>query len=356
LAYYWYGEKIDRINDFSLELSGYILDFKDSIKNINKNNFKKILIQLPEGLKSNFKKIIDYLEKKTNCDFLISADPCFGACDLVYYEIEILEIDLIIQIGHLPIPSIKDFKIPTIFVNAKSNIDILKTVKKAIPKLTGKKIGLISTAQHVHLLKNVRDLLEKNNYKYFIEKGDSRIYSKGQILGCNFSSATKIKDKVDCYLFIGSGNFHPLGLLLSTEKPVIVCDPFTNEIRKGELEELKDMILRQRYGAIARSKDSEIFGIIVGSKIGQKRIDLAYKLKEKIESKEKKAYIFNANQISPLNLESFRDIDCFVSTACPRIAIDDYIQYKIPILTPIELDILLGFGNWDEYRFDEILI
>jgi 2-(3-amino-3-carboxypropyl)histidine synthase len=47
-------------------------------------------------------------------------------------------------------------------------------------------------------------------------------------------------------------------------------------------------------------------------------------------------------------------IDCFVSTACPRIAIDDYMQYKVPIITPIELDILLGYKKWDDYIFDEI--
>jgi diphthamide synthase subunit DPH2 len=31
------------------------------------------------------------------------------------------------------------------------------------------------------------------------------------------------------------------------------------------------------------------------------------------------------------------------------------MQYKTPILTPVELDILLGFKKWDDYQFDEIL-
>ena len=61
------------------------------------------------------------------------------------------------------------------------------------------------------------------------------------------------------------------------------------------------------------------------------------------------------NHFSPSIIESYRDIDCFISVACPRIPIDDYMQYKVPILTPIELDIVLGFKKWDEYQFDEIL-
>ena len=98
-----------------------------------------------------------------------------------------------------------------------------------------------------------------------------------------------------------------------------------------------------------------IFGIIIGSKVGQQRIDLAFKIKKKLEAKKKKSYIFISNNFNPSFLESFRNIDCFISTACPRIAIDDFMQYNIPIITPVELDIVLGLKKWDDYQFDEIL-
>ena len=220
--------------------------------------------------------------------------------------------------------------------------------------LKGKKIGLVSTAQHIHMLENAGEILVKNGFEPIVGNGDDRIDSKGQILGCNFSAAASIADEVDSFLFIGSGNFHPLGLLLSTKKPVIACDPYTNEVKMEELYDLKDIVLRQRYGAIARSKDAKTFGILVGTKRGQQRIDLAYEIQEKLDSKQKKSYIFTMNHFSPPILEGFRDIDCFVSTSCPRIAIDDYMQYEIPILTPVELDILLGLKKWEDYRFDEI--
>ncbi|MCK5310177.1 MAG: diphthamide synthesis protein, partial [Thermoplasmata archaeon] len=48
-------------------------------------------------------------------------------------------------------------------------------------------------------------------------------------------------------------------------------------------------------------------------------------------------------------------LDAWISTACPRLAIDDYSTYEKPILTPIELEILLGKRAWEEYAFDEIL-
>ena len=43
-----------------------------------------------------------------------------------------------------------------------------------------------------------------------------------------------------------------------------------------------------------------------------------------------------------------------MNTACPRIAIEDYLTYKQPILTPQEFEIVLGERPWSEYAFDEI--
>jgi len=156
-------------------------------------------------------------------------------------------------------------------------------------------------------------------------------------------------------LFIGSGTFHPVGLLLSSKKPVIAADPYTNIVKKQELNELKDIILRQRYGAIANSKNAKKFGILVGLKRGQQRMDLAHRVREMFDAFNKKSLIIAMDNFSPVSLQGFGDIDCFVSTACPRIAIDDYLQYKIPIITPIELEIVLGKRKWEDYRFDQIL-
>ena len=47
-------------------------------------------------------------------------------------------------------------------------------------------------------------------------------------------------------------------------------------------------------------------------------------------------------------------VDAFVSTACPRLAMDDYSRYDKPVLTPIEAEVALGIREWDDYVFDAI--
>ena len=336
-----------------MKISGYTIDFESAVNKIKNEGYKRVVLQLPEGLKTHFVDFADFIQSKTDAEVIASADPCFGACDIISNKLENLDIDFILQIGHTQIPELKNYSIPTTFLNAQYSVDLEALEKKIIPYLK-EKVGLVTTAQHVDEISKISKKLFENQIETKIGKGDSRIAYKGQILGCNFSSAKKIADVVDMFLFIGSGNFHPLGLMISTKKKVVAYDPYTNEVKSSELDDLKDITLKQRYGAIARAKDAKVFGILIGTKIGQQRIRLAEELKEIISSKNKKAYTIVVDHFAPEFLESFRNIDCFVSTACPRIAIDDYMQYKIPILTPVELKILLGFIKWDDYVFDEI--
>lgn len=337
-----------------MEISGYIIDIESVVNLIIQKNYKTIAVQVPEGLKRSIFPLVDFIKKETGATVLVSANPCFGACDVVNYELKNMDVDGVVHIGHTPIPDVENFWIPTIFVNAQSTLDVSKVVEKAIPSLIGKKIGLVTTAQHLHTLETVEKILQQHGLEPFITEGDERIASKGQILGCNFSAGAQLAEQVDCFLFIGSGTFHPVGLLMSTKKPVIAADPYTNTVKKQEIEDMKNNMLRQRYGAILACRSARRYGILVGLKRGQQRINLAYQVQQMLDSAGKLSLLITQDEFSPVSLQGF-DLDCYVSTACPRIAIDDYLQYKKPIITPLELEIVLGRREWETYVFDEIL-
>jgi 2-(3-amino-3-carboxypropyl)histidine synthase len=112
--------------------------------------------------------------------------------------------------------------------------------------------------------------------------------------------------------------------------------------------------MRIRFARIAKAMDAESFGIIVSSKKGQSRMELAKLLKNMIHKEKKEAFILVMDDVSPELLTPFMDIDAFVMTACPRIAIDDANMYKKPLLTPQELEIVLGKRDWEDYMMDEI--
>ncbi|MCG2826970.1 MAG: diphthamide biosynthesis enzyme Dph2, partial [Thermoplasmatales archaeon] len=237
-------------------------------KIINEKKYRKIMVQIPEGLKIYHEKIVSTIEDETDAVVILAGSPCYGACDIVENDA-----DFLVHFGH---SMITEPGIPYFFAECRSNIDVLKVVEKSVGYLD-KNIGLITTVQHVHKINEIKNILEKNGKNVFVGRGSKRVKYPGQVLGCDFSSALSIMDKVDNYLYVGSGNFHPLGVSIATKKKVIAANPYSNESR--EIEELKEKILRQRYAAIEKAKQGEKFGIVVGGKIGQKRIGLAEKVK-----------------------------------------------------------------------------
>ena len=292
-------------------------------------------------------KIAQKIESETDAIVIISGDPCFGACDVSDWKMK-GSVDLIIHYAHTPLPL--KYEVPTVFIEAFSKIDVKKDLEKSLQHLKDySKIGLVTTTQHLHLLNEIRDFYEDNGKEVILGKSPST--RKGQVLGCNFSSIKNLD--VEIFLFIGSGNFHPLGINLFTNTPVLAIDPYNNEIRR--MDDYADRILRIRFARITKAKNAKKWGILVSSKEGQYRMNLAKELKKVLEDKKMEAYIILVDNITPEVLLPYLELDAFVVSACPRIAIDDSQMYKKPLLTPQELEIVLDKRSWENYQLDEIL-
>jgi 2-(3-amino-3-carboxypropyl)histidine synthase len=234
-----------------------------------------------------------------------------------------------------------------VFIEARSDVDVLQCVKIALPLFKTKKLGLITTVQHIHKLEEIARFLDENGKEGISGKGDTRVSYPGQVLGCNFTSA---RHECDEYLYIGSGIFHPLGVAIATGKRVVAADPYINQA----IEVSPEKFMRRRSGYIAKSMDAKVFGIIVSSKSGQNRIILAQKLSGMASRHGKKAQIIMMDLVTPEQLLAFK-VDAYVNTACPRITIDDAERFHVPVLTPGEFEIVLGERRWDSLEMDEIL-
>lgn len=316
----------------------YIIDV------IKKSGARSVGFQFPEGLKRKGPELAKKVEEATGAQIIISGDPCFGACD---FDRTLLEyVDLLFHFGHAELED-TNLSDKIYFIEARSNVDIRSVVEKAVSELKGQKIGLITTVQHVHKLSEACFILESNGKKCVIENGDSRLAYPGQVLGCNFSAARN--EVCDEYLYIGSGDFHPLGVALSTKKRVLVANPFSGEVREVD----PSRILRQRSAVIAKTLDAEVFGIIVSSKNGQERMGLAASLKELAKKHGKEAHLILIDLVTPDQLLQFK-VDAFVNTACPRLAVDEVGRFPSPMLTPQEFEIVLGEREWDKLVLDEI--
>lgn len=294
-------------------------------------------MQVPEGLKSKALSIAQELEKAGN-EVLISCEPCYGACDLRDSEAKRLGCNKIIHYGH---SKFVDSEIPAEYAEIKSEGKIA-IPENEIKKLGGfQKIGLVSTLQFVDSLPQIKKQLEKIWKEVFIGKPGNKNLYDGQILGCNTGAAKSIEKKVDCFLYIGSGKFHSLGVALATKKPVLVFDTEKNRIDKIETEKF----LRQRLATIELARDAKNFGILVSSKPGQMNLKAAEEMKKIINESGRSAYILIMDEIKPEKIDyvggESGGIDAYINTACPRIGIEDRTSFKKPILNLDEAEEIL---------------
>ncbi|MGQ9587338.1 MAG: diphthamide biosynthesis enzyme Dph2 [Thermoplasmata archaeon] len=323
------------------------VDTTSAVSEIKRLKARIVALQVPEGLKRRAHQIAKDLENKAGAEVLVVAEPCFGACDVPSSLFDM--VDAVVNVGHSPIPSLK-FSKPVIFVPARSKVPLADQLRKSVGMLQ-EPVGVLATSQHLAELDEVIEGLESMGIKTKVGEGDSRISHVGETLGCNYSAATAIQKDVNSYLLIGSGAFHAIGVHLATGKKVVVLDPNLEEPR--EIDQIKDKILRQRHAVIERAEKARVFGIIVGEKVGQRRIRRARELRKLLRWKKRDAALILMDRFDPEKLRSL-GFDAYVSTACPRIAIDDVAMYDRPLLTPQELEIVLGVRKWENYSFDQM--
>lgn len=194
-------------------------------------------------------------------------------------------------------------------------VDLDKIELDKLPK----KLGLVTTTQFLGKIDEIKNYL-KNNGKYvLIDEGKQR--NQGQLLGCDVGAATKIQDKIDAFLYIGSGEFHPLGVALNTKKEVFTFNPATSafsKLNENEIEKYK----RSKKANYVKFLHADNIGIMVTIKPGQYSYNKAKEIKKKLEEKGKKCFIFVFDTLDANEINNFPFIDFWINTACPRIADD----------------------------------
>ncbi|MFP4655923.1 MAG: diphthamide synthesis protein, partial [Methanohalobium sp.] len=91
-------------------------------------------LQLPEGLKRQSIAIATELERSTGVEVLISADPCYGACDL---DTDILDnVDILFHFGHSELDDCK-YNEKIYYIKVASKLDVSDIVRKALKEIRG---------------------------------------------------------------------------------------------------------------------------------------------------------------------------------------------------------------------------
>ncbi len=340
-----------------MEQNSYEFELERIKALIKERGARRVGLQLPEGLKTVALALSAEISKETGTEVILSGNSCYGACDID----EKLEgmVDLLFHFGHTVNPFRKSVYKPffrkesftketnrgvfenqekVVFIELRNTVDIKPVVERAVAEIKGDCVGLVATVQHVHALEAAKEVLARTGKQAVIGRSNNLKYD-GQVLGCDFSSARVHCDDI---VFIGSGSFHPAGIALYTGKRVIAADPFTMQISVFEPDELR----KKRYLVIGRALDAKSFGILIGMKSGQFKLNEAITLQKRAVAKGLEAYLIVLEEITEERLLGFK-VDAFVNTACPRLA-EDFVHFKKPVLSINEFEVVLGDRSWED--------
>src|SRR3989338_4558469 len=289
------------------------------VAEIKKTGAKRVMIQVPGGLKVKLTEIITKLEEN-DITAVASVSPSYGACDLADDEAKQHRCELLVHIGHSKF--YRDFTtvVPVLYFPWIVDLE-LKNIYFSL--IAEKRIGILSTIQYVNTLPELKTMLEKHGKEVVIG---------GQVLGCWFLNAEKISDGVDAFLYLGSGKFHPLGL---KNKKTYILDVEKMSIEIVDRTEIE----KRRYANIYNAKDAKTFAILTATKKGQfELLAKAEEIRKRLEENDRNAFILIMHEINDDALAGVR-ADAFVNTACPRIVEDHFSK---PILNPDDLREVLG--------------
>ena len=329
-------------------------ELEKAVEEISKRNARLVAIQVPEGLKAKIPEIVEAIEARTSARTVAFVNPIFGACMLADDASKRLGADLLLHFGHSQF--FRNESVPTVYLPVKYSLqeEIKQLTFELLSKKLGeekiKRVGLTSTIQFLHYLQELKNFLEKNGIPAIIESGTNM--SSGQILGCNYSVALREAEKAEAIIYFGDGLFHPLGIAFSTNKRVFSANPLSATVQEITME--KERFLKKRVGLIGEAFKAKKFGFLVSMEKGQFGFRRAVQLKERLVEQGKQAIIVASDLIRPDYVLGI-DVDIWVNTACPRIATDDSMLFKKPVITVSELKIVLGEKNIEEYKVEEIL-
>jgi 2-(3-amino-3-carboxypropyl)histidine synthase len=279
-------------------------------------------LQGPDGIKPKLIEFGSELKEHGMEPIMIGAST-FGACGIADEKAERMGAEALIHVGHSRFlhPEGADMDdIDVFYLPYREDRDLMGVLKEHYTEIDeDETVGLVGVTQYMDRREKAKEFLESKGYRVVDGKTGLRTTEPGQVLGCDAGAAHNIAEKVDAFVFLGSGHFHP-SQVSETGKKVYVVDPYEEHIWVEPANSLEDE-MQAEYARVIKHKDKKKWGIVTSSKKGQNYMRAVEIAKEKLERHGKDVYVFVEDRIFEADYKGF-GIDIYVNCACPRMTKD----------------------------------
>ena len=297
-------------------------EFDEVLEEIKDKGYDKVGLQGPDGIKPELIEYGDKLKEHGIEPIMIGAST-FGACGIADEKAERMGADALIHVGHTRFlhPEKADMDdLNVYYLPYREDRDLMSVLEEHYQEIDeDETLGLVGVTQYMDRADKAREFLESKGYEVVDGKTGLRTTEEGQVLGCDAGAAHNISHKVDAFVFLGSGHFHP-SQVSEAGKKVYVVDPYQEHIWVEPANSLDDET-RAEHARVIKHKDKKKWGIVTSSKKGQNYMRAVEIAKEKLEKHDKDVYIFVEDRIFESDYKGY-GIDIYVNCACPRMTKD----------------------------------
>lgn len=330
--------------------ANYNFEVHKTIWNITKGGYKRVALQLPEGLQRYAMQLCDLISTFAECQCTVMAEQTYGACCVDDMQAERLGCDYIVHYGHSCLIPVTDMLVKAMYVFVEIDFDHQHLFQVFTTHFTtDTQVALVGTIQFNSVLHRFHRELHAHGYKnVFVPQ--AKPLSSGEILGC---TAPRLPTNTDCIVYIGDGRFHLESIMLSNPRvPAYRYDPYN---RRMTIEGYDHAVMRQtRATAIDTARHATSFGIAVSTLGRQASTRIIHDLHAKLVAAGKSVRIVMMPEIKPQVLQCFEGVQAWVQVACPRLSIDWGYAFNKPLLSPFEMNVVLGVADIpsDHYPMD----
>lgn len=296
--------------------------FDEVLERVKEEDYDKIGLQGPDGIKPQLIEFGSKL-KEHGIEPIMIGSSTFGACGIADEKAERMGADALIHVGHTRFlhPEGDDMEdVDVFYLPYREDRDLMGVLKEHYEEIDeDETLGLVGVTQYMDRREKTKKFLQDKGYEVVDGTTGLRTTEPGQVLGCDAGAAHNIAEKVDAFVFLGSGHFHP-SQVSETGKKVYVIDPYEEHIWIEPPNSLDDE-LQAEYARVIKHKDKKKWGIVTSSKKGQNYMQAVQIAKEKLERHGKEVYIFVEDRIFEADYKGF-GIDIYVNCACPRMTKD----------------------------------
>ncbi|MCX8208515.1 MAG: diphthamide biosynthesis enzyme Dph2 [Sulfolobales archaeon] len=313
-----------------VRLGDYELDMGRVVRAVLESRARRILVQLPEGLKRHYPALLKCIKERVGLDVevYLDASPAYGSC-LIDLE-STGSYDLVLHVGHDPYPyatysSSKIVFLDLEYVGSEPESTISK-LKRFLRSASAVRVAIVTTNQHKKLSKMIRSELESDGF--------SVVAGPAVVLGCYVPLDMGIA--ADAIVVVAGGFFHAIGVgMVARNSLVVRVDPYTRDVSDVSREVYR--FTSRRLKKMAEALEARSWGILVGT-AGQYRPWLVGRLVRLLSERDLNYYLYVAPVLTAevlRNLDS-PEVGAYVVTSCPRVAVDDLSDFEKPVLTPSE--------------------